>query len=166
MLMLRRLIGWLLATPCLHQFSWPQVGSDGHVYQACTRCGQLFLYDWSGQRPLTPAESAAQNLPKGWRPRALRFETRIPASYRDVQGERWAGGIVRNVSESGVLLSGPLEIGEGALVEMNFEMPEFISGIAGAEAHCTGRVMRVERGSLAVALIKCMYVTQPKRAAR
>ena len=56
----------------------------------------------------------------------------------------WYEGVIDNLSQSGVLFSGPQPLPFNALVEMVFEMPEEISGQKNSNVVCQGRVMRAK----------------------
>jgi hypothetical protein len=79
-----------------------------------------------------------------WVPRARRIKLNAPARYRVKNLGTWNEGMVVNLSQSGVLLSGPQKFPENTLVEMVFEMPEEISGQKNSKVLCQGRLIRMK----------------------
>jgi hypothetical protein len=77
-------------------------------------------------------------------PRARRLKLDIPLRYRVNKTSSWYEGIIENISQSGVLFSGPQGLPVNALIEMVFEMPEEISGQKNSNVVCQGRVMRAK----------------------
>jgi hypothetical protein len=65
-----------------------------------------------------------------------------PLRYRVKNLGTWAEGTIENLSQSGVLLSGPQNLPENTLMELVFEMPEEISGQKNSSVLCQGRVIR------------------------
>ena len=49
-----------------------------------------------------------------------------------------------NISQTGVLFTGPQPLPVNALIEMVFEMPEEISGQKNSNVVCQGRIMRAK----------------------
>ena len=56
----------------------------------------------------------------------------------------WFEGTIQNLSQSGVLLTGPEQLPENTLIEMVFEMPEEISGQKNSSVLCQGRIIRAK----------------------
>ena len=75
-------------------------------------------------------------------PRARRLSLQTPVRYRAKGLGTWREGVVENLSQSGVLFHGALQLPAYALVEMVFEMPEEISGQKHRTVLCQGRVLR------------------------
>ena len=75
-------------------------------------------------------------------PRARRLKLDIPLRYRVNKTSAWHEGIIENISQSGVLFTGPQPLPVNALIEMVFEMPEEISGQKNSNVVCQGRVIR------------------------
>src|SRR5690348_5395356 len=142
------MLNWLLSSRCSHQFTWPRRAADGSYYQACVLCGELYAYDWTHMRRTRPKRHREapqeQETPRtpGWKPRARRLVTCIPAKYRSGPSETWKLAIVENVSKTGVLLRGALQFGVGDLIEVVFEMPAEIAGHT-AEVSCAARAIRL-----------------------
>ena len=67
-----------------------------------------------------------------------------PLRYRVKNLGTWSEGTIQNLSQSGVLISGPQRFPENTLVEMVFEMPEEISGQKNSKVLCQGRVIRMK----------------------
>lgn len=86
----------------------------------------------------------------GHRPRAARFNLRLPIRYRASGATVWDEGTTENISRSGVLFRAlyPLEVGTS--VDMSFVLPVEMAG-GTSEVNCRGRVVRVQpdRGSRA-----------------
>jgi hypothetical protein len=151
----QKLLDVLLLGRCSHEFSWPRRGADGQFYQVCLLCAAEYKYDWSTMRrtervrPDT-AEGASttkrrQHVKKPtWVPRARRIKLEAPVRYRVKNLGTWSEGLIRNLSQSGVLLHGPQRFPENTLVEMVFEMPEEISGQKNSKVLCQGRIIRMK----------------------
>jgi len=123
--------------------------SGGGYYQVCDRCGDQYVYDWvtmaRGEKitasvPCQSQASARQRA--GWVPRARRLSTRKPIFYRQLGHSQFHLGMLRNISESGILLESHPRIPEGASLEMIFEMPEEIRGQLNRRVLCGGEVVR------------------------
>jgi PilZ domain len=143
------LFGSILNRPCSHQFSWPHRLPEGRYYQVCDRCGDQYLYDWAtmtrGEKiiasvPRQPQAGASHS--RAWVPRARRLSVRKPIFYRQLDHSQFHLGMLRNISESGILLESHPRIPEGASVEMIFEMPQEITGKANSRVLCRGEVVR------------------------
>ena len=80
-------------------------------------------------------------------PRARRLSLQTPVRYRAKGLGIWREGIVENLSQSGVLFHGPLQLPQYALVEIVFEMPEEISGQKHRTVLCQGRILRRDKVS-------------------
>jgi len=78
------------------------------------------------------------------RPRAARFNLRIPIRYRASGEEGWGEGTTENISRSGVLFRATQLLGVGTAVDMAFVLPVEILGEAHAEVNCHGRIVRLE----------------------
>jgi hypothetical protein len=151
----QKLLDVFLLGRCSHEFSWPRRGADGQFYQVCLLCAAEYKYDWSTMRrtervrPDT-AEGASttkrrQHVKKPtWVPRARRIKLEAPVRYRVKNLGTWSEGLIRNLSQSGVLLHGPQRFPENTLVEMVFEMPEEISGQKNSKVLCQGRIIRMK----------------------
>ena len=154
--MAQKILDVLMLGRCSHEFSWPRRAADGHYYQVCLLCAAEYKYDWSTMRrvsrvqPGSP-ESAATKRPRAreakptWVPRARRLKLELAVRYRVKNLSNWYEGIIDNISQSGVLVRGPEELPENALVEMVFEMPEEISGQKNSNVLCQGRVIRSKK---------------------
>jgi hypothetical protein len=95
--------------------------------------------------PTSPAKQILPSkLEKTHIPRARRLSLQTSARYRAKGLGIWRAGIVKNLSQSGVLFHGPVQVPQYALVEMVFEMPEEISGQKLHTVLCQGRVLRHE----------------------
>ena len=79
-----------------------------------------------------------------WVPRARRLKLDLALRYRVNKTSSWYEGIIENISQTGVLFSGPQPLPVNALIEMVFEMPEEISGRKNSNVVCQGRVMRAK----------------------
>ena len=77
-------------------------------------------------------------------PRAPRLRLRTSVRYRAKSLGIWREGIVENLSQSGVLFHGPVQLPQYALVEMVFEMPQEISGQKHRTVLCQGRILRCD----------------------
>src|SRR3954454_2423146 len=79
-----------------------------------------------------------------WVPRARRLALDTPLRYRVKNLGGWFEGTIQNLSQSGVLLTGPEQLPENTLIEMVFEMPEEISGQKNSSVLCQGRIIRAK----------------------
>lgn len=151
----QKLLDVLLMGRCSHEFSWPRRAADGEFYQVCLLCAAEYKYDWATMRRTQkvahePAVGSAaprkrQYVKKPtWVPRARRIKLEAPVRYRVKNLGTWSEGVIKNLSQSGVLLVGPQRFPENTLVEMVFEMPEEISGQKNSKVLCQGRVIRMK----------------------
>jgi len=151
----QKLLDVLLLGRCSHEFSWPRRAGDGQFYQVCLLCAAEYKYDWSTMRRTERVRSAAAESatsPKRrqpvkkptWVPRARRIKLEASVRYRVKNLGTWSEGVIRNLSQSGVLLHGPQRFPENTLVEMVFEMPEEISGQKNSKVLCQGRITRMK----------------------
>ena len=151
----QKLLDVLLLGRCSHEFSWPRRAADGQFYQVCLLCAAEYKYDWSTMRRTErvrhqAAEGASpdkrrQRVKKPtWVPRARRIKLESPARYRVKNLGTWSEGVIRNLSQSGVLMRGPQRFPQNTLVEMVFEMPEEISGQKNSKVLCQGRITRMK----------------------
>lgn len=138
---------------CSHEFSWPRRAASGEYYQVCLLCAAAFQYDWKtmrrGSRVDNPAPETSVRRRSGqkqptWVPRARRLKLDLPIRYRVKNLSNWYEGIIKNISQSGVLFQGPHQLPANALVEMVFEMPEEISGQKNSNVLCQGRLIRAK----------------------
>ena len=143
----------LMLGRCSHEFSWPRRGADGNYYQVCLLCAAEYQYDWATMRRTGRVErkpetgvrrSHAREKRPTWVPRARRLKLDMPLRYRVNRTSAWYEGVIENISQSGVLFSGPQPLPINALIEMVFEMPEEISGQKNSNVVCQGRVMRAK----------------------
>ncbi|HET7440375.1 MAG TPA: PilZ domain-containing protein [Terriglobales bacterium] len=155
--MAQKIIDVLMLGRCSHEFSWPRRAADGHYYQVCLLCAAEYKYDWKTMRrtervqPATPEPTTSKRprtrqVKPTWVPRARRLKLDLAVRYRVKNLSSWYEGKIENISQSGVLLGGPEELPENALVEMVFEMPEEISGQKNSNVLCQGRVIRSRKG--------------------
>jgi hypothetical protein len=151
----QKLLDVLLLGRCSHEFSWPRRAADGHFYQVCLLCAAEFKYDWATMRRTErlsqePAETSSFAKRRShvrkptWVPRARRIKMDAPVRYRVKNLGTWNEGIIQNLSQSGVLISGAQRFPENTLVEMVFEMPEEISGQKNSKVLCQGRITRMK----------------------
>jgi hypothetical protein len=114
-----------------------------------------YKYDWSTMRRTERVQRDAvdgassdkrrQRVKKPtWVPRARRIKLDAPSRYRVKNLGTWSEGVIRNLSQSGVLLRGPQRFPQNTLVEMVFEMPEEISGQKNSKVLCQGRITRLK----------------------
>jgi hypothetical protein len=152
--MAQKILDVLMLGRCSHEFSWPRRAADGHYYQVCLLCAAEYKYDWKTMRriervkPSTPESTLKRNKAQvakpSWVPRARRLKLNIPVRYRVKNLSNWFEGTIDNISQSGVLIYGPEELPENALLEMVFEMPEEISGQKNSNVLCQGRIIRAK----------------------
>ncbi len=156
---------------CSHQFSWPRRWRDGNYYQVCVRCGAEYLYDWDSMQRAgrferheeTPGPVASKTV-SSWRPRARRVSVELQIQFRQPGSEEWHSGIIRNVSETGVLILADGLLPAGAEVELKFVMPKEISGQEGSLVITSGTVARVlpessrEGGRMAATIQVCRFL--------
>lgn len=154
----QKLLDVLLLGRCSHEFSWPRRAADGQFYQVCLLCAVEYKYDWSTMRRTErvrpdAAESTASSKRRqpvkrpAWVPRARRIKLEAPVRFRVKNLGTWSEGVIRNLSQSGVLLRGPQRFPENTLVEMVFEMPEEISGQKNSKVLCQGRITRMKESA-------------------
>lgn len=79
-----------------------------------------------------------------WVPRARRLKVTVPIRYRGKNLSTWYEGTIENISQSGLMFSGPQQLPANALIEMIFEMPEEISGQKNSNVLCQGRLIRTK----------------------
>jgi PilZ domain-containing protein len=151
------LIHGLLFT-CRHQFSWPRTDDSGTNYQVCVHCGAKYSYDWETMRrvaPLAGEEDDAAAHKRGshnrkcgtkraWQPRERRLQHRVAVQFRTSSKYVWIDGMTENISRSGLLFRSPKAIEAGAAIELDFDMPQEITGEGSARVLCEGKVVRVE----------------------
>jgi hypothetical protein len=151
--MAQKLLDVLLLGRCSHEFSWPRRAANGHFYQVCLLCAAEYNYDWSTMRRTERVTHAAETnsgtkrrplRQPTWVPRARRIKMDAPVRYRVKNLGTWNEGTIENLSQSGVLVSGPQRFPENTLVEMVFEMPEEISGQKNSKVLCQGRIIRMK----------------------
>jgi hypothetical protein len=150
----QKLLDVLLLGRCSHEFSWPRRAADGEYYQVCLLCAAEFKYDWATMRrterlkstlePSTAAKRRPHSAKSSWVPRARRIKMDAPLRYRVKNLGTWNEGMIENLSQSGVLISGQQRFPENTLVEMIFEMPEEISGQKNSKVLCQGRIIRMK----------------------
>ncbi len=150
----QKLMDVLMLGRCSHEFSWPRRAANGEYYQVCLLCATAYQYDWKtmrrGSRVDEPvAETATIRRRSGqkqptWMPRARRLRANIPVRYRGTNLSTWYAGVIKNISQSGLLFHGPHQLPANALVEMIFEMPEEISGQKNSNVLCQGRLIRIK----------------------
>lgn len=150
----QKLMDVLMLGRCSHEFSWPRRTASGDYYQVCLLCATAYQYDWKTMRRGDPvdhptAETTTVRRRSGqrkptWMPRARRLKLSLPIRYRGKNLSTWYEGTVLNISQSGLMFSGPQQLPANALVEMIFEMPEEISGQKNSNVLCQGRLIRVK----------------------
>ncbi len=113
-----------------------------------------------------PTETSERTLVA--RPQRLTVQT--PVRYRAKGLGHWREGLVENLSHSGILISGPQQLSEHALVEMVLDMPEQISGQKNSMVLCQGRIIRhtevCKSEFIGMAASILDYKTLPPRAAK
>lgn len=174
-IMPQKIMDVLMLGRCSHEFSWPRRAADGDYYQVCLLCAAEYKYDWTTMKRTERVERAkpetgirrshAREKRPSWVPRARRLKLDIQLRYRVNKTSTWYEGIIENISQSGVLFSGPQPLPVNALVEMVFEMPEEISGQKNSNVVCQGRVMRTkdatkeqEQGALAASIVDYKFI--------
>jgi hypothetical protein len=80
----------------------------------------------------------------GGRPRAARFNLRIPIRYRASGEVAWDEGTTENISRTGVLFRTERLLKEGTAVDMSFVLPVEMGGESRAEVSCRGRIVRTQ----------------------
>ena len=73
------------------------------------------------------------------RPRAQRFDLRVPVRYRAFGGDDWHEGSTENMSRTGLLFRTDRLLPVSTSIEMLVALP---IGPGGAEIRCRGRVVR------------------------
>jgi hypothetical protein len=109
--------------------------------------------DRKAQTPLTTPKSGGPKK-RTFIARARRMAAQIPVRYRANGSGTWHDRAINNLSQSGVLLAGALQLPKNTLVEIVFEMPEEVSGQKNSTVLCQGRILRQQkiRGSDSLAL--------------
>ena len=148
----QKIMDVLMLGRCSHEFSWPRRGADGDYYQVCLLCAAEYKYDWATMRrtqrlehakpETTVRRSHTREKRPSWTPRARRLKLDTALRYRVNSTSTWYEGIIENLSQTGLLFSGPQPLPVNALIEMVFEMPEEISGQKNRNVVCQGRVIR------------------------
>ena len=154
--MAQKILDALMLRRCSHEFSWPRRATDGHYYQVCLVCAADYKYDWKTMRRIervdhsapegaaVPRRSRSHAKKPTWVPRARRLALDTSLRYRVKNLGGWFEGTIQNLSQSGVLLTGPEQLPENTLIEMVFEMPEEISGQKNSSVLCQGRIIRAK----------------------
>jgi hypothetical protein len=153
-IMPQKLMDVLMLGRCSHEFSWPRRAADGDYYQICLLCAAEYKYDWATMKRTERVEHAkpetgirrshSREKRPSWVPRARRLKLDLPLRYRVNKTSTWYEGVIANISQTGVLFTGPQQLPVNALIEMVFEMPEEISGQKNSNVVCQGRVMRAK----------------------
>jgi hypothetical protein len=148
----QKIMDVLMLGRCSHEFSWPRRGADGDYYQVCLLCAAEYKYDWATMRRTQRVEhvrpdntvrrSHTREKRPSWTPRARRLKLDTALRYRVNSTSTWYEGMIENLSQTGLLFSGPQPLPVNALIEMVFEMPEEISGQKNRNVVCQGRVIR------------------------
>ena len=146
-----------LLFPCRHQFSWPRTDDSGLNYQVCVHCGAKYSYDWETMRrvaPLAGPEEGAEGPKRGshrkcgtkraWQPRERRLRHRVAVQFRISSNYVWTDGMTDNISRSGLLFRSPKLVEVGSAIELDFEMPQEITGEANSRVLAEGKIVRVE----------------------
>lgn len=133
---------------CNHQFSWPRQAEDGQHYQICVHCGSTYRYDWSRMRRIARVEPSSDSVSRRqctagarWKPRSRRLRHEVTVLIRTSGSKDWFEGTTENVSESGLLLRAPLDLGVGTSLELTLDMPREITGSI-SRVVCSGTVVR------------------------
>ena len=93
---------------------------------------------------------AAQNaLHDGLTERANRYPIQAPIRFRGRRERKWRGGILQNISTSGLLIKTKEMCELGTSLEMRFVLPVNVYGREAAELFCSGTVIRIEPASKA-----------------
>ena len=148
----QKIMDVLMLGRCSHEFSWPRRGADGDYYQVCLLCAAEYKYDWTTMRRTQRVEhvrpdntvrrSHTREKRPSWTPRARRLKLDTALRYRVNSTSTWYEGMIENLSQTGLLFSGPQPLPVNALIEMVFEMPKEISGQKNRDVLCQGRVVR------------------------
>ena len=109
----------------------------------------------------TASEPGTSATPK----RAARFITRIPLLYRRLHETVWYEGAAENISCSGLLFRGQQRLEPFSAVEVNFPLPEEITGGAKIQVLAGGYVARVVESAvcdvgLGVAITRYQCLTE------
>ena len=142
---------------CRHQFSWPRTDETGTNYQVCVHCGVKYSYDWSTMRRIAllggPGEEAEGpkrgthrkcGTKRAWQPRERRLRHRVAVQFRISSNYVWTDGMTENISRTGLLFRSPKLVEVGSSIELDFEMPQEITGELHTRVLCEGKVVRVE----------------------
>ncbi len=153
-IMPQKLMDVLMRGRCSHEFSWPRRSANGEYYQVCLQCATAYQYDWKTMRrgnrleqPEAESSSVRRRTTRKqptWVPRARRLKVTVPIRYRGKNLTTWYEGSIENISQSGLMFSGPQQLPANALIEMIFEMPEEISGQKNSNVLCQGRLIRAK----------------------
>ncbi len=70
-----------------------------------------------------------------------------PVRYRQAGSDAWLDGVLKNISNSGVLFAGNSLIPEGAWIEIEMDMPpEIVGGSTARRVKCAAEITRTENG--------------------
>jgi len=160
------IFGMLSLGGCSHQFSWPRRSLGGDYYQVCILCGDEYGYDWNAMRRLgrkacEPAlkSTSAKKQAVRWSPRARRMRLSGPVRYREVCGDLWSDGELKNISKSGILFEGSCPVPEGAPIKVELEMPsEICGGSMARRVRCDARVVRTGAGVCAAKIFDYVFI--------
>lgn len=76
-------------------------------------------------------------------PREDRFPLVVPLVYRLVREQAWHQGTTVNVSGTGALFMGQLDLEAGAPIELRLALSGAAPGVAPDCVRCTGRITRI-----------------------
>ncbi len=97
----------------------------------------------------------------GHRDRAARYALRCALKFRAASSEPWRGGMLRNISESGLLFDPDGSVADAAHLEITIDFPP--PGIG--SIWCAAVVVRREEATQAVGARITEYRLQPRAAA-
>lgn len=75
--------------------------------------------------------------------RAQRFAIPMSIQFRARDDAGWQGGQVENVSRNGILFRALRPLAVHTPIEIRFELPAEMGGVAGAQVLCAGEIVRV-----------------------
>ena len=112
----------------------------------------------------SPAD--AKSEPPGLVPRAPRFPIQTPVHYRQSGAASWHEGTSVNISRTGILFRGEMELLPKTVVEMRIVFPSEITGDSPANVVCWGPIVRTlsvaaadSRPAIAAAIVRYHFGT-------
>lgn len=124
--------------------------SAGSVWWHCGKCGHLWREPGPGLDAfgVILASRAAAAVPveeirrPDARPRAARFQIRLPLRYRPAGDPGWRSGVTENISRSGILFRSETLLPLHTVLDFVLLLPGVVAGEPTSRVRCQGAVVR------------------------